>query len=259
MLTATANAVWLITGDSSHWADIDRRRAATLDIPVVVNPPRSGLFIARNDDALTLHHGDAPRNDPGIRCALADFKTLSQRRAGGRQSPMAKAFGLHRHPPLSILDTTAGLARDAATLAALGCSVTAIERQPVLYALLADASQALDHVDAPPAWWPNWHTPIHDDAIRWLLDDDRTNVYDAIYIDPMFASPRRKSRPQKAMSWLAELAGTDNDAAELLNTARRYAGRRVVVKQHARAKPLAVPDLSMEGRAIRFDIYLAAS
>lgn len=158
---------------------------------------------------------------------------------------------------MRILDTTAGLARDAATLASLGCDVTAVERQPALYALIADATEQITESQQAPAWWSHWQLPVQAEAGHWLAQQVDQTIFDAIYIDPMFVSPRRKSAPQKALAWLAELAGNDHDAPNLLDIARRHARRRVVVKQHARARPMAPPDLQIRGRAIRFDIYLS--
>ncbi|HET7312864.1 class I SAM-dependent methyltransferase [Salinisphaera sp.] len=256
----TARPVWVVDADDAACA-IDRERAAELGLKCVTRAPEAGFYIARDEHGLALHHA-ADAAGAALRCALADPTELANRQtsrqAGGRRSPLARAFGLHRHPPARVLDTTAGLARDAATLASLGCEVTAIERQPVLYALIADATHQLDLSTQPPGWWPHWHPPIYADARCWLAEFPAA-AFDAIYIDPMFASPRRKSAPQKALAWLAELAGRDDDAPALLDIARTRAARRVVVKQHARAAPIAPPDLQIRGRAIRFDIYLTAS
>ncbi|WP_423823970.1 class I SAM-dependent methyltransferase [Salinisphaera sp. SPP-AMP-43] len=252
----TRQVVWHID-PATPQAESDAKRAQALAIPVASSLPEVGFFITRDAQSLVIHHAQASAGDTGIRCVLADPAELDKRRAGGRQSPMARAFGLHRHPPMRVLDTTAGLGRDAATLATLGCTVMPVERQPALYALLADASERIEADDAaPPEWWPNWVLPVHAEAGQWLTTRTDAGDFDAIYIDPMFASPRRKSQPQKALAWLAEIAGTDEDAGALLAVARQHALRRVVVKQHARAEPLAPPDLTMSGRAIRFDIYL---
>lgn len=246
--------VWVVD-PAQPFAEADARQATALGLAPVHSAPRAGFYIARDPSGLFLSR---PGNAAGavLRCALAEPSELADRQAGGRRTPLARAFGLHRHPPMRVLDTTAGLARDAATLASLGCDVTAIERQPALYALIADATQHLDAASQPPDWWPHWQPPVRADACDWLGQLSGAPVFDVVYIDPMFASPRRKSAPQKALAWLAELAGSDDDAPAVLEIARRCAGRRVVVKQHARAEPLAPPDLQVRGRAIRFDIYL---
>lgn len=255
MASATARAVWLVEPDTPQ-ARADARQAEALGIPRVQAPPNQGFFIARDATGLSLRRaGD--ENRAGLRCALVDPVELANRRAGGRRSPLARAFGLHRHPPMRVLDTTAGLARDAATLAWLGCDVTAVERQPALYALLADATQAIIDAAADTSdWQAHWQSPVHADARAWLAHHGAEIPCEAIYIDPMFTSPRRKAAPQKALAWLAALAGHDTDASALLASARQHASRRVVVKQHGRAEPMAPPDLQIHGRAIRFDIYL---
>src|SRR5699024_3196187 len=152
-----------------------------------------------------------------------------------------------------ILDSTCGLGRDSAVLAALGCTITALERHPALHALLADARRRL--LANTPAWWQGrWATLHHADAADWLRQTaPDTAVADVVYIDPTFDSPRRKARAQQALHWLHELLGADTDAVAVLALARQRA-RRVVVKAHARAAPLAPPDHQVPGKAMRFDI-----
>jgi 16S rRNA (guanine1516-N2)-methyltransferase len=244
--------VWLVIPGVVH-ADLDRARAGDLRIPVVTQAPAAGFFIARDKQSLVLRHASAKT---GLCTALHKYHNQAGRH--NRQAPLARAFGLHRHPPMQVLDATTGLGRDAVTLAALGCNVTPIERQPALHALLADATEAIDAHHPPPDWWPNWNAPVHADARTWLAARGAAPAFDTIYVDSMFASPRRKSRPQKALAWLAEMVGEDADAPLLIAAARKYARSRVVVKQHARAKAITPPDLQVRGRAIRFDIYLVS-
>ena len=221
--------------------------------PTVARAPENGFYLRQMPDGLTLCHAQAPANDRGLRIDLLDGN-VERRAAGGRQSPLARALGLRRHPRPQVLDTTCGLGRDSATLAALDCTVTSLERHDVLFALLDDARARAQ--TAPPVWLAAWRDLIHADACDWLAQaPDR--VFDIIYIDPMFDAPRRKARPQKALAWMHELVGTDTDVASLLERARERAARQVVVKQHARATSIARPDRQVEGKAIRFDIYLS--
>lgn len=254
---ASTRPVWLIAPES-ECADTDQRRARSLGVTTVDRVPEQGFFIARDAHGLCLRHSKAEPGETGLHSALSEYHSGSGRHAGGRKSPLARALGLHRHPPMRVLDTTGGLGRDATVLASLGCEITVIERRTALYALLAEATETIDASPQQPGWWPNWHPPIHADARTWLAMHGTERAFDVIYIDPMFASPRRKSRPQKALVWLAELAGEDADAPLLIAEARKHAQTRVVVKQHARAEPMTPPDLRVHGRAIRFDIYLTA-
>lgn len=213
-----------------------------------------GFCLTDGPDGLTLHHGAAATDDTGLRLDFLDG-SLQRRLAGGRKSPLARALGLHRRPYQRVLDTTCGLGRDSALLAALGCDVVAIERHPLLFALLEDARRRAAAAQPPPAWLERWSRLVHADACEWLEQPQATG-FDTIYIDPMFDTPRRKARPQKSLAWLGDIVGVDTDAGELLTRARARDARRTVVKQHARAQPLAPPDRQVRGKAVRFDIYL---
>ncbi|WP_158583325.1 class I SAM-dependent methyltransferase [Salinisphaera sp. Q1T1-3] len=251
---ARQTAVWLMNEAATA---ADHATARWLALPVVAEPPARGFYLARDVDGLALHRADDARAHP-VRCDLAE--AVAQRARGVRQSPLARACGLRRAAGLHVLDSTAGLARDSAALAAAGCTVQMIERHPVLHALLADAHARLDgleHATSATAWAMRLAPPVHADAAAWLADQPAGD-FDVIYMDPMFESPRRKAKPQKALAWLADLAGHDGDADTLLAAARAAGAGRVVVKQHARAKPLAPPSHQVEARAVRFDVYLGA-
>ena len=60
---------------------------------------------------------------------------------GGAGQMIAKAVGLLPGIRPTVVDATAGLGRDAFVLAQLGCSVTLIERNPLVAALLEDGLQ----------------------------------------------------------------------------------------------------------------------
>lgn len=242
-----AAAVWLAESTD------DRARAQALSIPTVATAPATGFYLQSHDAGLTLYNADAARPEHGLRLDLCDGE-IERRAQGGRRSPLARATGIHRRPGQQVLDATCGLGRDSATLAALGCRVNALERSPLLYALLEDAHRRA--AIEPPSWLARWPTLAHADATAWLARAE-PGAFDVIYIDPMFEAPRRKARPQKALDWLHRLLGADTDAARLLAVARGVAGRRCVVKQHARADALAPADLSFGSKSVRYDVYLA--
>ena len=70
-----------------------------------------------------------------------DFVTGStafrKRSANQRRQLIARAIGLQKGT-CTLFDATAGLGRDAFLFACLGCSVTAVERSPIFWALLRD-------------------------------------------------------------------------------------------------------------------------
>lgn len=179
---------------------------------------------------------------------------MQRRVAAGRKQLLSKAVGLAKRPALKVFDATAGLGRDAFTLAALGAEVTLAERNPVLAALLRDAHRrAMEH--------PMLHVIARN--MRLLEHDSRSHLaaaagHDVIYLDPMYPDDGKRALPSKEMQILRDLTGGDADAGELLHSALQVGVPRVVVKRPSKAPWLAAlaPQQSMEGTQARFDLYL---
>ncbi len=181
-----------------------------------------------------------------------------QRRiAAGRRQLLCRAIGLHKTAEASVLDATAGLGRDAFTLAAVGAQVTLVERQPLLAALLRDAlHRALAD--------PRWHAAaqrlrmVEADAATVLASGER---WDVVHLDPMYPHRGKQALPQKEMQMLRELTGGDADADALLPLALAACRRRVVVKRPRHAEFLAgrAPAFQLHGTQARYDIYLPAA
>ena len=190
-----------------------------------------------------------------------DFVTGStafrKRSANQRRQLIARAIGLQKGT-CTLFDATAGLGRDAFLFACLGCRVTAVERSPILWALLRDglARAAVSNVTG-------LQTIV--DRIA-LLQGDSCDVLhnlshearpDVVYIDPMYPSSRKAALAKKEMRVLRLWVGQDGDAAELLEVARRVARRRVVVKRWLRARPLGdEPTMAYKGKIARYDVYV---
>lgn len=196
---------------------------------------------------------------PG-RGLLVDFKSLNpleaMRRGGfSRKQPLARAIGKDVD---NVLDATAGLAHDAALLACMGYHVTAVERSPILAALIADGlRRAMDDPQLRPLFEGRL-TLINADSREFLQDESR--AFDSIYIDPMFP-PKRKSfaLAKKSIRLVRALVGDDPDATELLNVARRTRAR-VAVKRPTHALPLGSGSIAtVKSKLVRYDIYKGAS
>lgn len=172
-----------------------------------------------------------------------------------RRQPIALAVGLRRGPA-SVVDATAGLARDSFLLASLGCTVIAVERSVVLGALVRDGLTRC-RAAGPPGIRSvlDRITLIVDDA-RNVLPEMKAAAPDVVYLDPMYPPKKKTALSRKEMRVCRRLAGDDPDAGELLVIARRVAARRVVVKRHPHASPLA-PDRAMQfkGKKARYDVY----
>lgn len=180
---------------------------------------------------------------------------MGKRRQGGwSRDPLVRAIG-RKGDSWRVLDATAGLGRDAFVLALAGCHVTAVERSPVMAALLEDGLRRADlDVQLRPVV-QRLHLVKGDsrDVLDGLTEADRP---DAAYIDPMFAHRAKSALSKKEMQFCRLVSGDDTDAADLLAVARRVARHRVVVKRWLHAPPLGPhPAIQYKGRSIRYDVY----
>ena len=174
---------------------------------------------------------------------------------GGAGQMIAKAVGLQPGIRPTVLDATAGLGRDAFVLATLGCTLTLIERQPIIAALLEDGVQrALADPDVAQVV-ARMHLLIGN-AID-LMGAWAGEAPQVIYLDPMFPHRDKAALVKKEMRLFRPLAGDDDDAPALLESALALATHRVVVKRPRKAPTIAGPQpgYALEGKSSRFDIY----
>jgi len=174
---------------------------------------------------------------------------------GGSGQMIAKAVGVQPGVRPRVLDATAGLGRDAFVLASLGCSVTLIERQPLIAALLEDglARAALDRDVAPIAAQMQL---LNGNAIE-LMRAWQGEPPQVIYLDPMFPHRDKSALVKKEMRLFRPFVGDDLDAPALLEAALNLASHRVVVKRPRKAPLIegAKPGYALEGKSSRYDIY----
>ena len=178
-----------------------------------------------------------------------------RQQGGGNGQLIAKAVGIQSGVRPVILDATAGLGRDAFLLAQLGCSVTLIERHPLIGALLADGrGRALLDLEVGPII-QRMHLRLGN-AIELIKDwpDEPPQV---IYLDPMFPHREKSSLVKKEMRVFRPLVGDDDDAPQLLQSALELATHRVVIKRPRKAPSVGgkPPGYVLEGKSCRYDIY----
>ena len=210
----------------------------------------SGSHSGLSPDAKGIDAAKALRVD-----FLAGAMAHRRRFGGGGGQMIAKAVGIQPGIRPTVLDATAGLGRDAFILAQLGCSLTLIERQPVIAALLEDGLQRAA-ADADTAPIVARMRLLCDDAIT-TMQHWREEPPQVIYLDPMFPHRQKSALVKKEMRWLRPLAGDDDDAPALLAAALDLASHRVVVKRARQAPPIAgqTPGYALTGQSSRFDIY----
>jgi len=214
-----------------------------------------GWHLAWHDDALVLRHTQLPKQGD----ILVDFASgaASYRRLHGGGEAIAKACGMQKKRDITVLDATAGLGRDGFVLANLGASVTLVERNPAVAALLFDGLRRAALV--PELHWVAERMQLlHLPAERAL---QAHAAVDVVYLDPMFPPREKSALVKKEMRAFHDVVGNDVDADALLDPALQLATKRVVVKRPGYADFLAgqKPTMSVTGKNNRFDVYINAA
>ena len=185
-----------------------------------------------------------------------------QKFGGGRGQSIAKAIGLKQGAsPPSVLDATAGLAKDAYVLACLSCSMTLVERSPVIVELIKDAIHRAEDDEHFKTILEKGFEVINQSSIEYLTklsSEQNATLPDVIYLDPMYPDKRKSASVKKNMQILQKLLGKDEDTQELLNAALNVAKKRVVVKRPKGAENLTElkPTYTVESKKTRYDVYI---
>lgn len=232
-----------VTAEDESGATAARELARALNLTYL--PPSSTnavLLLRQTSDGLELYDVAL---DQRLTVEFAS-STLSRNRLLARE-PLARALG---RDTKRVIDATAGLGGDSVRLASR-CDVTAIERHPVVAALLRDG---VHRAERDGGLAPDRIRVISGDA-RALLPSLAPDC-DAVFLDPMFPPKRKRSAAvRKEQRLLRAVVGDDTDATELLAVARACV-RRVIVKRPLHAPPLApCPTASYTGKLVRYDVY----
>ena len=219
-----------------------------------------GYCLKLSSDGLSLLSPKKSGYGP-IRCEFVTGGSAHRRQyGGGKSQAIAKAVGLEKQFLPRVLDLNAGLGGDAFVLASLGCSLTMVERNPVVYALLRDGLQRLSEFskeDSELSQISGRLNLLCHDGLGYLESMNDNSCAEVIYLDPMFPARDKSAKVKKEMQVFHEIVGADEDADALLEPALYRAQYRVVVKRSARAGFLSdrKPTFSLQGKSTRFDIY----
>lgn len=220
-------------------------------------PENTQLALEIKEQCLQLREV-AVSNSTGVKVDFLSGQSSYRRsHGGGVKEPVAKAIGIKSNQPLSVLDATPGLGRDAFVLAALGAKVTMVERSPVAYLLLADGLRRLSLLEPELAGRFSLHSA---NSVKFMEQLAAGSV-DAVYLDPMFPHRKKSAQVKKEMRLFQVLLGPDEDADLLLPAALHAANRRVVVKRPNSAPVLAdvKPSMAITSKKHRFDVYIQPS
>jgi 16S rRNA (guanine1516-N2)-methyltransferase len=177
---------------------------------------------------------------------------------GGRRQALAKAVGLKPGYSPNVIDATAGLGRDAFVLANLDCTVTMIERSPIMACLLEDALRRAVYDERLKPWIQQRLQLVIGDARQQIPVLGKTFAADSIYIDPMYPPRGKSALVKKEMRFIQALVGDDMDSEALLAIALQHAKKRVIVKRPSYAAMVAGPQPShtIESKNTRYDVYM---
>ena len=174
-----------------------------------------------------------------------------------------KALGFRETGAGRVLDVTAGFGQDAMMILTLGVELTAIERSPVVFAVLEDGIRRAAREDETLKARLTNLKLLNVEALDYLAGLTADNAPDVIYLDPMFDKPKKKAKSPKEMQLLHALLGDPPSAEaelQLLKKALMVAKQRVVVKRPLKARAiLASPVHTYKGQSVRYDVYLRRS
>jgi 16S rRNA (guanine1516-N2)-methyltransferase len=185
---------------------------------------------------------------PGFSLLFPEFNASfwNKRKQEGKKQGLVRAC--KPIPGLKIIDATAGWGRDSAVLASFGATVLMLERDPIMAVLLADALKRNKE---------QRNLSFHSGDAHFFLNALKKQDYpDVIYIDPMHPERNKSALVKKDMQILQQMIGNDEDALSLIELARKRVKQRVVVKWPQKTKALLSPNSCIEGKTVRFDIYL---
>lgn len=248
---------------SASLVDEAARLAQRLGLPLCeteTGTPLFELLLIVDSRGLTLTPTERTMGG-GIRTDFVRGSTAFRRMSSGAgRQPLARAVG-PRHGVMNVVDATAGLGRDSFQLASLGCNVMAVERSPVLFAMLSDALKRADSSgDLKLRTIVGRIRAHHTDAKELLPELTGRDRPDVVYLDPMYTPRSASALSKKEMRILRLLVGGDDDSLELLHIARHVATRRVIVKRHLRAEPLSDGVVQTHaGTSVRYDVYLSSA
>ena len=174
---------------------------------------------------------------------------------GGRNQDLARAIGLKGKKMLNIVDTTAGLGKDAFLLASLGAKVTLIERSNYMHQLLETGMKEGLEAGGEIGEVIKRMTLFFGDS-RILLKNLSPDV---IFIDPMHPPRKKSALVNLEMRLVRQIVGDDLDHLELLKVALEVAKKRVVLKL-PKYTETSQSDIKAShqilGKSTRYDVFM---
>ncbi|MGT2910947.1 class I SAM-dependent methyltransferase [Streptococcus cameli] len=143
------------------------------------------------------------------------------------RDPLLELLG---QEPLTILDTTMGLASDSIVMSYAGHSVHALESQELIHLIVARGLQTFStgNTEIDQAMRRIQTTCV--DSLAYLQKLPKQSV-DVVYCDPMFSEEISESQN---LSGMKQIANSTPLNSEFLSEAKRVARKKIILKAHFR-------------------------
>jgi len=223
-----------------------------------------GYLLYLDNDRLELRACQGKKTNAVIVDFLSGKSRHRRLYGGGKGQNLSKAIGLKKIANPIVLDATAGLGADAFVLASLGCDVTLLERNPIVFNLLNNGLERVLKSEDDEVKEICSRMKLHNQSafdyltqLSTQLSLDATVLPDVIYLDPMFPERKKSAKVKKEMSFFHDIVGDDSDSDKLVELALQCASKRIVVKRPRLAETLSnhKPQFSITGKSTRYDIY----
>jgi 16S rRNA (guanine1516-N2)-methyltransferase len=234
----------------------DEDIVAAKNVAVTESNTSDWILCRNKEGALALSYVPLAKINP-VAIDFCSGKSIFKRNSVlSKKQILTKAVAFKKNGD-TLLDLTAGFGEDAILFAAMGFSVTAIERQPLIYLLLQDAIKRFETFD-------DTNEIIQQKRIRFVLaeaDDFVLSLspyqFDCLYYDPMFPGSAKTALSSGKMQILQKLTTGDDVASEkFLSNLLSLCKDRLVIKRGLNSPQLlANRSHSFKGKAVRYDMY----
>jgi 16S rRNA (guanine1516-N2)-methyltransferase len=208
-------------------------------------------------DASELGFSGVKKISPLVFDWTQSWKKARRERPQLRNGTFGKALG-QKLSSIHLLDTTCGAGEDSLKALALDCRVTAVERSPILAALVLDAIHRARQEREFNALLDEKFTFIFSDARDVMLAQPAD--FDVIYVDPMFPEKRKSAASMIKMRVFHMIVGDDLDAHQTVAKALEMNAQRLIIKRPLRGEALwPEPTHSFRGSSTRYDMYILSA
>jgi len=174
---------------------------------------------------------------------------LNRLKTIGKNQPLLKSINVEK--TTTVIDLTFGLGVDTLCLLKMGLTVTAVERNPLLYLLGKHEIDRLKRV--VDFEFLNQLTLEFGDSKVAMKNN---KPFDAVYYDPMYPSKNKSALPKKELQVLGEICSAGDEFIQVLEAFDKSQSKRLVVKRPHYLPKHDSTSYSVESKLVRYDVYI---